>query len=205
MSFTSFPCTFRARPAHLQGQSRPDHSPQKSPLKNEDKMRPFTSLTAALLIGFSSLTTAAHAEITIDINSPVIEPMPFAVPDFIDEGGAGDYARDISRVVAADLAGTGLFIETPKDAYISRVTSFDAPISYPDWQAINTQALITGAVQAGGDGAGERTVISARCLEEGERAPELARMMGAREDQEQALRHAQAILAEATAQKQASG
>ena len=116
-------------------------------------MRPFKSLTAALLIGLSSsdCRTAAHAEITIDINSPVIEPMPFAVPDFIDEGGAGDCAADISRVVAADLAGTGLFIETPKDAYISRVTSFDAPISYPDWQAINTQALITGAVQAGGD------------------------------------------------------
>lgn len=69
----------------------------------------------------------------------------------------------------------------------------------------DTQVLITKAVQAGGDGAGERTVISARCLEEGERAPELARMMGAREDQEQALRHAEAILAEATAQKQASG
>jgi TolB protein len=93
----------------------------------------------------------AQAELNITIDSPVIEPMPFAVPDFIDEGGAGDYATNIARVVAADLAGTGLFIETPQDAYISRVTSFDAPIAYADWQAINTQALITGAVQAGGD------------------------------------------------------
>ena len=30
------------------------------------------------------------------------------------------------------------------------MTSFDAPISYPDWQAVNAQALITGAVSASG-------------------------------------------------------
>nr|WP_236019271.1 Tol-Pal system beta propeller repeat protein TolB [Fuscibacter oryzae] len=93
----------------------------------------------------------ANAELNIIIDSPVIEPMPFAIPDFVDEGGAGDYAQNISRVVAADLAGTGLFREIPREAHISRVTSFDAPIAYNDWQAINAQALITGAVQASGD------------------------------------------------------
>lgn len=145
----SFPCKTYADLTEEKGQSRPT----KSPVQNEDKMTPFKSLTAALLIGLSGMIAApAHAELTLDpFVDGVIEPMPFAVPDFIDEGGAGGLAADISRVVAADLAGTGLFIETPKDAYISRVTSFDAPISYPDWQAINTQALITGAVQAGGD------------------------------------------------------
>lgn len=143
-----FPCKTGANRAKLQGQSRPD----KTPVQNEDRMTPIKSLTTALLLGLASLVALpAQAELNITIDSPVIEPMPFAVPDFIDEGGAGDYATNIARVVAADLAGTGLFIETPKDAYISRVTSFDAPIAYADWQAINTQALITGAVQAGGD------------------------------------------------------
>ncbi len=149
MNLHSFPCKSPSNPQKSPSHSRPD----KSPLKNEDKMTPTKFLTVALLLGLSGVfAVPAHAELTLPpFREGVIEPMPFAVPDFIDEGGAGNYAADIARVVAADLAGTGLFIETPKEAYISRVTSFDAPISYPDWQAINTQALITGAVQAGGD------------------------------------------------------
>ena len=82
----------------------------------------------------------------------MIEPLPYAVPDFIAEnGGAGKLAQDIARVVADDLTGTGLFREVPAEAYISKVTSFDAPVAYGDWQAINAQALITGSVSASGD------------------------------------------------------
>ncbi|MBL4927195.1 Tol-Pal system beta propeller repeat protein TolB [Fuscibacter oryzae] len=109
------------------------------------------ALATAFLLGMLAAVQPANAELNIIIDSPVIEPMPFAIPDFVDEGGAGDYAQNISRVVAADLAGTGLFREIPREAHISRVTSFDAPIAYNDWQAINAQALITGAVQASGD------------------------------------------------------
>lgn len=114
-------------------------------------MSKLKTLTAAVLLGLASLAPAARAEITLDLTAPVIEPMPFAIPDFVDEGGAGDYARNIARVVASDLAGTGLFREIPREAHISRITSFGAPVAYQDWQAINAQALITGAVQASGD------------------------------------------------------
>ena len=109
----NFPCKTGSNRAKPKGQSRPD----KTPVQNEDRMTPIKSLTTALLLGLSSLVALpAQAELNITIDSPVIEPMPFAVPDFIDEGGAGDYASNIARVVAADLAGTGLFIETPQDA-----------------------------------------------------------------------------------------
>ena len=114
-------------------------------------MSKLKTLTAAVLLGLACMAPAARAEITIDLTAPVIEPMPFAIPDFVDEGGAGDYATNIARVVAADLAGTGLFREIPREAHISRITSFGAPVAYQDWQAINAQALITGAVQASGD------------------------------------------------------
>ncbi len=110
------------------------------------------SLGMLALIASSLAALPARAELTLPpFTDGVIEPMPFAVPDFIDEGGAGDLARDIARVVAADLTGTGLFSETPREAYISQITSFDAPVAYADWQAISTDALITGAVQASGD------------------------------------------------------
>ena len=103
-----------------------------------------------VLIPGQALRTEAKVKITLD--DPVIEPLPYAVPDFIAEnGGAGKLAQDIARVVAEDLTGTGLFREVPAEAYISKVTSFDAPVAYGDWQAINAQALITGSVSAAGD------------------------------------------------------
>ena len=143
-----FPCRLGAK--HLK--IWPAQANRK-PVRNEDRMTNFKSVTMALMLGLSGFIAApARAELTLPpFTDGVIEPMPIAVPDFIDEGGASDLARNIAAVVAQDLAGTGLFANTPKEAYISNITSFDAPVSYPDWSAINVQALITGAVQAGGD------------------------------------------------------
>ena len=110
-------------------------------------------LLASLLLclGVLAAPTAQAEEPHIVFDTPVIEPMPYAVPDFVAEGGgAGEAAQNIARVVADDLTGTGLFREIPASAYISGISSFDAPIAYADWQAINAQVLITGAVQASG-------------------------------------------------------
>jgi TolB protein len=112
-------------------------------------------VASAIVLGLVltiAATLQANAQLVINIDDPIIEPMPFAVPNFVAENGdAGEYAANISRVIAADLAGTGLFREIPAEAHISSVTSFDAPVAYADWKAINAQALITGAVSASGD------------------------------------------------------
>ncbi len=120
-----------------------------------NRLPPMTRLLwlGVLCLGLlAGQTQIAAAKIELNFNNPVIEPLPYAVPDFIAEnGGADGLARDIARVVADDLTGTGLFREIPAEAFIGRVTSFDAPVVYTDWQAVNAQALITGAVQASGD------------------------------------------------------
>ena len=113
-------------------------------------MTRFTTLAALALFALCASAFTARAELTIRLTDGVIEPMPVAIPAFIDEGGAGEFAQNIGRVVAADLIGTGLFREIGRDAYISTVSSFDAPVAYADWQAINAQALIVGAVSASG-------------------------------------------------------
>ncbi|MGB8812367.1 MAG: Tol-Pal system beta propeller repeat protein TolB [Paracoccaceae bacterium] len=116
--------------------------------------RTLTPVIALALLALAGMPHVAQAQepLRLDITIGVIEPLPFAVPNFIPENGeAGDYAANIARVIASDLAGTGLFREIPADAHISQVTSFDAPVAYEDWKAINAQALITGAVQASGD------------------------------------------------------
>jgi TolB protein len=109
--------------------------------------------TAALTLA-SAMPRGLRAQtgpLRLEITEGVIEPLPFAIPMFIARNGAAaDAAADISRVIAADLRGTGLFRQIPESAHISSVTAFDAPIQYNDWQAINAQALIVGEVEEQG-------------------------------------------------------
>ncbi len=119
---------------------------------NRSQIARLMCLMAVCLLATISATQMAAAKLVLKFDAPVIEPMPYVVPDFIGEGGdAAKLAHDIARVVADDLTGTGLFREIPATAYISQVSRFDAPIAYKDWQAINAQALVTGAVQVAGD------------------------------------------------------
>jgi len=108
-------------------------------------------LTLLALLVTWALPAAAQDEnrgpLRIEITEGVIEPLPFAVPRFIsDSAGGRDLAERITRVIAADLSGTGLFREIREDAFISPITSFSSPVQFSDWKAINAQALVTGSV-----------------------------------------------------------
>ncbi|MBR9844377.1 MAG: Tol-Pal system protein TolB [Rhodobacteraceae bacterium] len=109
---------------------------------------------AALLMGLTVLGQMAYAQsgpLRIEITDGVVEPLPYAVPDFVAENSAaGGYAKQLAQVIASDLSGTGLFREIPEKAHIAKITSFSAPVQFVDWKAINAQALITGAVSVSG-------------------------------------------------------
>lgn len=111
-------------------------------------------LLSCLLIGyalFAAPVSAQNGPLRIEITEGVIEPLPFAAPEFTATGsGSAQIASDITRVVAADLSGTGLFREIPASAHISGISDFGAPVQYADWKAVNAQALVTGAVQVSG-------------------------------------------------------
>ncbi len=111
-------------------------------------------LLTSLFLGLTLMSAPVYAQsgpLRLEIDEGIIEPLPFAVPNFVPDGpSASQYAIDISRIVAADLTGTGLFREISSDAFISRVSSFDAPVQFVDWKAINAQALVTGAVNVSG-------------------------------------------------------
>ena len=121
-------------------------------------MRSLLTLLAALT--FWAMPATAQQDggpLRLEITEGVIEPMPFAVPDLVAESAqARDFASRIARVIAADLSGTGLFREIPAEAHIGRITSFDSPVQFADWRAVNAQALVTGAVSV--DGAGRLVV-----------------------------------------------
>lgn len=104
---------------------------------------------AAALMLTTGMAAAQQGPLRIELDEGVIEPLPYALPTFVDEG-AGSLASQITRVIADDLSGTGLFREIPEAAHIQRFGSFDTPVSYADWQAINAQALIMGSVGMSG-------------------------------------------------------
>ena len=85
------------------------------------------ALVAALGLALPNAAQAQDGPLRIEITEGTIEPMAYAVPSFVAETpGAQQYADQITQVIAEDLTGTGLFREIPRDAHISRITSFES-------------------------------------------------------------------------------
>ena len=113
----------------------------------------FLSIFLALVfaVGLTQGAQAQQGPLRITIEEGIIRPLPFAVPNFQAETGeAGQLAGDLARVIAADLQGTGVFREIPSSAFIAQYSDFNAPVSFPEWKAINAEALVTGAVSVSG-------------------------------------------------------
>lgn len=112
-------------------------------------------LVLIICLALATLAAPAWAQsqgpLRIEITDGVIEPLPYAVPDFVpDSPAAADYGAKIARVIASDLNGSGLFREIPASAHVSKISDFSAPVKFADWKAINAQALITGGVAQSG-------------------------------------------------------
>jgi len=96
----------------------------------------------------------AAADLTIDIGTGQIEPMPIAVTEFRakEEGEAARLGQDITRVVTADLERSGLFRPINPQAFIQSLPSLDIQPRFSDWRVIGGQALVQGAVLVQPDG-----------------------------------------------------
>lgn len=107
------------------------------------------ALATLLAIGGPALPALAQdGPLRIEITDGVIEPMAIAIPAF---HGDAELAARVRQVVADDLTGTGLFREIPAEAHVARPASFTEAVSYEDWRAINTQALVAAEVTRNGE------------------------------------------------------
>jgi len=111
-------------------------------------------ILSILAIGawFASAPFAA-ADLVIDINHPNVKPLPIAITDF---AGTSDQEKqtghNLASVVSNDLASSGLFLPVDPKAFIQTPEALQVAVRFPDWKAINAQALTTGNVQLGADG-----------------------------------------------------
>lgn len=90
----------------------------------------------------------AQAELEIDVNGAMRDPMPIAIPEMIHEGfWVGQYAGKIRDVVIADLERSGLFRVIDENSYIQEFSSMNQEPAFIDWRAINAQALVQSAIK----------------------------------------------------------
>ena len=114
-------------------------------------------LSFLALLLWLNMAAAQDGPLRIKITQGVIEPLKFAIPEFEAENvEAKEIATKISRIVAADLASSGLFREIPSNRFIAQRKTFEEPVRFPDWRAVNAQALVTAAVNT--DISGKLTV-----------------------------------------------
>ncbi len=118
-----------------------------------------TTRRGALLLGSAALAGVlidprpAAAAVNLDITQANVQPLPIAVPDFVGGGpDDSDTARGVTQIIAANLKRCGLFAPIDPAAYIEKIASVDAVPSFPDWRAINAQALVTGSMTRQSDG-----------------------------------------------------
>lgn len=110
-------------------------------------------LSFLALLLWLNMAAAQDGPLRIKITQGVIEPLKFAIPEFEAENvEAKEIATKISRIVAADLASSGLFREIPSNRFIAQRKTFEEPVRFPDWRAVNAQALVTASVNTSRSG-----------------------------------------------------
>ncbi len=87
------------------------------------------------------------AELRIDVSGGNHEPMRIAIPDFAGKNPQEkELGKNIAKVIMADLDSSGLFTEVNKNSFIEQLYSIETPPKFPNWQVIDTTALLQGEV-----------------------------------------------------------
>lgn len=110
-------------------------------------------LVFVVFLGAASLVAqAARAQLDVDITQGNIDPLRIAIPYFLPGDGDPQLAAQISDVIAADLERSGLFAPLDRAAFIEQIQDVNAVPRFPDWQALNAQALVVGRAGVQADG-----------------------------------------------------
>ena len=100
-----------------------------------------------LALALCLVWSPAKAELQIDVNGAMRDPLPVAFPEMIHEGFfLGQTGNKIRDVVIADLERSGLFRIIPEGSYIQTLTSINEQPNFVDWKAINAHALVQSAI-----------------------------------------------------------
>lgn len=118
------------------------------------------TIAKAAFLAVFLLAAPAAAQLRVDINSGISQPMPVAVPAFpatdlaaTDAGTTAELGARIAEVIANDLRSSGLFRPIAQAAFTTSVSPADVlRPQFAAWRTVAAQALVTGSVTANPDG-----------------------------------------------------
>jgi TolB protein len=117
-------------------------------MKRFDMMHPRHLRTLLCAVVFAASTATAHAQLTIDMTKPTVEPVPIAIVDFAGDNVGGELAN----VIRNDLQNSGLFRSIPPSSFIQQGINANAAPRFPDWRSIGATGLVVGQISnAGGN------------------------------------------------------
>ncbi len=105
-----------------------------------------------LLVGSLLILQApgsGRAEITINIGSPTIEPLPIAIPGFAGDAQTGE---QIAALVRADLVRSGFFASLDPASFASATPIRENAPDYAKWRGVGADALVAGRISLDADG-----------------------------------------------------
>ena len=121
--------------------------------RNSLSRRSLLAAAGGVAAGSLLLPRAARAVLRLDVTQGRPQPIPIAIPEFLGgQGGGSDVGRLLTSVITNNLRRSGLFLPIDPTSYIEPIQNFDAAPRFPDWRAINAQALVVGRVSREGDG-----------------------------------------------------
>jgi TolB protein len=114
-------------------------------------MRILRLAAVALLLAASTTLAAApaRAQVEVDVNQGVLQPLPIALPGF---GGAAPYGADMPKVISDDLDRSGLFKPLDPASFTDKTAEVNVQPDFPAWKQIHAQALVDGQVSLTPDG-----------------------------------------------------
>ena len=108
----------------------------------------FPVLLAALATLYAAAPLAARADIVVNVDQGVTQPLPIAIPAF----GGSSVGGQVSQVVTADLQRSGLFRPLDPNTFVQKRLDVNLQPQFDQWKQISAQALVTGQVTNDGDG-----------------------------------------------------
>jgi TolB protein len=115
--------------------------------------RHLLAVSAGASVGALVGPSAQSAPTPLTVTPGNFQPMPIAVPDFVaGTSSDGEVAVNVTQIISGNLKRCGLFAPIDPAAFIEKVVNPDTAPRFPDWRAINAQALVTGRITRQSDG-----------------------------------------------------
>jgi TolB protein len=109
-------------------------------------------LAAALALGLAS-AQAARADIVVNVNQGVSQPLPIAIPAFVGKDAAtAKIGADMMAVITGNLQRSGLFKPLDPNSFIEHNLDVNIQPTFDNWKVLGVQALVNGQATVDTDG-----------------------------------------------------